>query len=65
MAALEADTPRCRAHLQQLVDELGQQEAALEAMHEAIKGEVEGYHKQLSEVCGLKLVEGWQGWGRW
>jgi hypothetical protein len=29
---------------------LANAEAALEEVHESIKGEVEGYHKQLSQV---------------
>ena len=34
--------------------ELTRKEAELEAMLEAIKGEVEGYHQQLSQVgCGV------------
>ena len=52
MSTLEAEVPRCRALAEKLTSELARQEGELEAMLQAIKGEVEGYHGQLGEVRG-------------
>lgn len=46
----EVDLPFCAKRVERLTAELAEQEAALEAVLEDIKGEVEGYHQQLSEV---------------
>ncbi|GAX79886.1 hypothetical protein CEUSTIGMA_g7326.t1 [Chlamydomonas eustigma] len=47
---LEEEIPRCRAKADQLTEELGKQESVLEGMLLAIKGEVEGYHQQMSQI---------------
>lgn len=52
VAGLEADLPSSQEAAQKLTAELAKQEEVLEDMLEAIKGEVEGYHQQLSEVRG-------------
>ena len=52
LVSLEADVPRSQALAEKLTSELSRQEAELESMLEAIKGEVEGYHVQLGEVGG-------------
>ena len=44
-----------RTHTRHM-QELAAAEAALESVLEGIKGEVEGYHKQLSQVCVCACV---------
>ena len=58
LVSLEADVPRSQALAEKLTSELSRQEAELEAMLEAIKGEVEGYHMQLGEVR-WDVGQGW------
>ncbi|EFJ47706.1 structural maintenance of chromosomes protein 4 [Volvox carteri f. nagariensis] len=48
--ACEAAAPHLVAQLERLNADLAESEAALESMKEALKGEVEGYHQQLSQV---------------
>ena len=45
-----------QGRLEKLQEELSRAEAALEALLEGIKGEVEGYHKQLSQVGDWGLI---------
>lgn len=68
VAGLEAVLPSSQEAAQKLTAELAKQEEVLEDMLEAIKGEVEGYHQQLSEVSrgGGWTLAGWRGkqWAR-